>query len=234
MNGWIEITTCINCNGNLQPYRAVTTAPYLMVDFCGGALPVSTTSTFSKCTACGLVAQSPRMTDDRIAQYYSSGLYRQTLGIPVEAMDADELRRAQDVMEWLYKHGIKNPASHADIGASRGFLLQEIGARTQRGFDTNPKYGDYKLIENDRYDLVTAIHVLEHTTSPIEEIKWYKSLSADKVLIEVPGENCKGGPLRFAHLYYFPPNVLANMMQDAGLKILEIETEPNTRILAEV
>jgi hypothetical protein len=233
MDGWIEVTSCIYCGGNVEPYRSVNTAPYLMVDFCGGTLPVSTMSTFVKCAKCGLVAQSPRISDERIAQYYSSGLYRQTLGIPVEAMDADELLRAQDVNFFLKTHRVK-PTSHADIGASRGYLLSEVGAIIQKGFDVNPNYGVYESVDNGRYELVTSIHVLEHTINPIAELLWYKNLSSDKVLIEVPGEKCKGGPLRFAHLYYFPPNVLANMMQDVGLKILEIETDPNTRILAQI
>jgi hypothetical protein len=173
------------------------------------------------------------MTDERIAEYYSSGAYRQTLGIPIETMDADELRRAQDIAFYLKTHGVK-PKSHADIGASRGYLLSEMGAEVQNGFDVNPKYGEYEEVKHRKYELVTAVHVLEHAINPIGEIRWYKSLSSDKVLIEVPGETCQGGPLRFAHLYYFPPNVLANMMQDAGLSIIEIETEPNTRILATV
>jgi hypothetical protein len=234
MDGWIEIKECAYCKSELNPYRAVNTAPILFVEFCDGALPVSTNSTFSKCSKCGLVVQSPRMTDERIAQYYSSGLYRQTLGIGQEAMDADELRRAQDVAYFIRTHRVK-PNSHADIGASRGYLLAEMNAKIQKGIDLNPSYGKYEQGTGQRqYDLITSIHVLEHTTDPIQEIAWYKSIASDKILIEVPGMECKGGPLRFAHLYYFPPTILANMMQDAGLSIVDIETEPNTRILAKI
>jgi hypothetical protein len=233
MDGWIEVTSCINCNASVVPYASVATAPYLMVTFSGGSLPVLTSTTYVKCEACGLVAQSPRMTDERIDQFYSSGLYRQTLGIPVESMDADELARARDISLWLRVHNIE-PVSHLDIGASRGYLLKEVGAPVQYGMDSNKEYGGSTSGNVGKYELVTAIHVLEHVTNPHAEIQLYKSLSTDKVLIEVPGMNCKGGPLRFAHLYYYPSALLVEMLEQAGMTILELETEPNTRVLAQI
>lgn len=175
------------------------------------------------------------MSDERIAQYYSSGLYRQTLGIDTAAMDADEKRRALDVAVWLDKRGIM-PNSHADIGASRGYLLQEVGADAQGGYDVNPNYADcsIELINLRTFQLVTSIHVLEHTTNPMRELEWYKSLSTEYVLIEVPGINATGGALRFAHLWYFPQKVLADMMVKCGMEIVEIDESSNTRILGKV
>jgi len=177
------------------------------------------------------------MSDERIAQYYSSGLYRQTLGISQDDMDADEKRRALDVAVWLDKRGIM-PNSHADIGASRGYLLHEVGAKTQNGYDINPKYAidydEWRSFDQDVYDLATSIHVLEHTTNPMRELEWYKSLSTEYVMIEVPGINAKGGALRFAHLWYFPPKVLADMMVKCGMEIIEIDESSNTRILAQI
>lgn len=239
MNGWIQLTTCPNCHGSdLQPYETVTTAPYFEVMFCGGSLPVLTHSVFVRCDSCGLVMQSPRMTDERIAEYYSSGAYRQTLGVSVEYMDADEQRRADNISSWLWIQEVA-PKRHLDIGCSRGYLLESVVANVQHGFDSNPAYSNDIQVFSDKsklqqYDLVTAVHVLEHTTDPIAELQWYKSLSTDKVLIEVPGANCKGGPLRFAHLFYFPFETLHSMVEAAGMKVVAVETNPNTRILATV
>ena len=231
----VIISNCYNCNTPLTPYRNVISAPALTVEFCGGDLPVMTSSMFVICPACGLVAQSPRMSDERIAQYYSSGLYRQTLGISIEDMDADEKRRALDVAVWLDKRGIM-PNSHADIGASRGYLLSEFGADVQCGYDVNPNYAGREIesVDDKTFELVTSIHVLEHTTDPMRELEWYKSLSTKYVLIEVPGANAKGGALRFAHLWYFPPKVLADMMVKCGMEIVEIDERSNTRILAKI
>lgn len=102
------------------------------------------------------------MSDERIAQYYSSGLYRQTLGISIEDMDADEKRRALDVAVWLDRRGVI-PSSHADIGASRGYLLGEVGASEQGQYDLNPRYSkvDADNVDNGKFELITSIHVLE-------------------------------------------------------------------------
>ena len=235
MSDWITSTSCYNCNSPLVPHRTVISAPALTVEFCGGDLPVLTSSTFVICPACGLVAQSPRMSDERIAQYYSSGLYRQTLGISIEDMDADEKRRALDVAVWLDRRGVI-PSSHADIGASRGYLLGEVGASEQGQYDLNPRYSkvDADNVDNGKFELITSIHVLEHTIHPATELLWYKSLSTKYVLIEVPGINAKGVALRFAHLWYFPPKVLADMMVKCGMEIVEIDESSNTRILGRI
>ena len=235
MGNWITSTHCYYCNTPLVPHLTVISAPVLTVDFCGGDLPVLASSTFVKCPACGLVAQSPRMSDERIEHYYSSGLYRQTLGISRADMDADEIRRAIDVDAWLIKRGVL-PVSHADIGSSHGDLLYEVGADIQCGYDINPKYAGREIesVDDKTFELVTSIHVLEHTTIPMQELEWYKSLSSDYVLIEVPGINAQGGALRFAHLWYFPPKVLAEMMVKCGIEIVEIDESSNTRILGKV
>ena len=236
MPDWITSTTCYHCNTPLTPYRTVISAPALTVKFCSGDLPVLTSSTFVICPTCGLVAQSPRMSDKRIEQYYSSGLYRETLGLSTEAMDADEKRRALDVAVWLDKRGI-TPSSHVDIGASRGYLLSEVGANTQAGYDVNPGYAGHDKIwkvGDSTFDLLTSIHVLEHTTDPQTDLYWYTSMFTKYVLIEVPGINATGGALRFAHLWYFPPKVLADMMVKCGMEIVEIDESSNTRILAQI
>lgn len=232
MEGWIEIKECPYCQNELTFYDAVDTAPTFGVEFCNGYLPVVTPSSFSQCVGCGLVMQSPRMTDERIDYYYSSGLYRQTLGLSTEYMDADETRRAKEVASWLNIH----PDSHLDIGASRGDLLMLIDAKIKHGFDSNPSYSNTMQVFSNKehlqtYDLVTSVHCLEHVTDPISELAWYKSLTKDLLYIEVPGKNCKGGALRFAHLFYFPPQLLKEMLESIGLTVLQMETEPNTRIL---
>ena len=174
------------------------------------------------------------MSDERIAQYYSSGLYRQTLGMTTEDMDADEKRRALDVAVWLDKRGIM-PSSHLDIGSSRGYLLEEVGANIQSGYDIDKNRTPGIMIPAlDKFELVTSIHVLEHTINPMREINWYKAFSSRYVLIEVPGINAKGGALRFAHLWYFPPNVLIEMMVRAGIAVIEVDESSNTRILGKV
>jgi hypothetical protein len=232
MDGWTIITTCFHCGGTLAPYKAVTSAPSMLVEFCGGSLPMVTTVAYSKCPSCGLVVQTPRMSDERINHYYSSGLYRETLGLSADTMDADEKKRSVSIAAWLLVQNVR-PASHLDIGSSRGYLLRDVSAPVQCGYDMNPSYaGDTPMRRGQLYyELVSSVHVLEHTAAPLEEIEWYKSLTAKYLLIEIPGEHCTGGPLRFAHLFYFPPAVLTAILERVGFEIISIETTPNTRIL---
>lgn len=238
-NGWISIEACPNCGAdNLAPYQHVQTAPFLTVSVFGGSLNVATITQYVICQDCRLVTQSPRVTNERLMEYYASGFYRNTLGITVDSMDADELQRSTEIAEWLKEKGC-SPNSHLDIGCSRGYLLELVDAGLKQGFDYNPEYSRSVTVINDKstlsqYDLVTAIHVLEHSTDPLADLYWYKSLSTDRVLIEVPGENCKGGPLRFAHLFYFPTDTLIAMVESVGMKVIEAEREPHTRILAHV
>ena len=235
--GFVEVRTCPFCGtDNLHHHKTVTSAPMHEIQFCGGPLSVRTLASYYECHTCGLILQTPRMTDERIAQYYASGLYRATLGIPQEVLDYSEKQRGEHLAEWLLVQHIR-PASHLDIGCSRTYFLDMVDAPDKLGFDENTVYaGDGVYVEGDRtrlgkYELVTAIHVLEHTTDPQAQLAWYASLSIRHVLVEVPQV---GAPLRFPHLFYFKPAILVKMMQDTGLNIIKVETESDTRILASV
>jgi hypothetical protein len=175
------------------------------------------------------------MPDSWIAEYYRSGMYRQTLGIPKDRMDANELERSKDVLEFI-KSSISSVEMHLDIGSSNGVLLELVHNQYDCdwiGYDLG-KHDDPNWQEGV-FDLVSAIHVLEHTINPVTELKRWVTISRRYVLIEVPGENCPGGPLRFPHLYYIPMGNLIGMMQKAGLSIIKSETtiKGNSRVLGE-
>ena len=231
MNGFVEVKQCPSCEGNLKKHITAISAPAMVIQFCDGDLPVMTVTEYVECVSCGLVIQSPRMTDERIDHYYSSGLYRQTLGLSQEAMDADELARSLEVAKWTLERC--TPLSHVDIGSSRGYLLAAMTADVKQGYDRNPAYGKAESDKSklDKYELLTSIHVLEHVTDPVSDLAWYRSL-CDYMVLEVPGKDCMGGPYRFAHLFYYPPNVLMGMVEYAGFEIVATKIEANTRIFA--
>jgi hypothetical protein len=219
--------------------KAIYTAPHMDAEMNGERLHMATLTTYSECKACGLLFVNPRLSDEWYDWFYSSGTYRQTLGISQEEMDADEQRRADDLVDWLSVFDEMNFKYHIDVGSSRGFFT--IGTYNKFGcmsigIDINKKYqnGQIKDPENlGSPDLVSAIHVLEHVTDPIKELTTWASMTSKYLLIEVPGLNTTGGPLRFTHLYYFPPELLKAKMIELGFDIVAMETEPNTRILAE-
>src|SRR5512146_89704 len=142
-NGWVEVTSCPVCKGDqLAPFASVVSAPYFEAAFVDGTIHLATLVSYKRCGECGLVIQSPRMSDERIKKYYASGAYRATLGISQEAMDEDEERRANEVMAFLEKQQVA-PRVHVDIGASRGLLLEKTKAKygaAVLGIDPNIQY----------------------------------------------------------------------------------------------
>lgn len=228
-DGWIEYQSCPHCGGTLGGRRQYTSAPHLTVEFCGGSLPVKAVAVFVQCQTCGLILQSPRMSDERLELYYSSGNYRNTLGSTIDEMLADENKRAKETAEWLHYY----PESHLDIGCSSGAFLNAVGANRRFGYDEFTGYaGGITLVGRntiEKHELVSALHVLEHTPDPWKELAWYKSLSCKYVLVEVPAVTA---PLRLPHLWYFPPKVLSDMF--VGMRIERMECGAVTRILAEI
>lgn len=233
--------TCPWCGGNeiQHDIKRVITAPYLAVELGDTNIPMASMANYSECK-CGLVFQEHRQSDEWYEWFYSSGTYRQTLGISQEEMDADEQRRADDLVKWLSVFNKINFNHHCDVGASRGYLSTQMKHKfdcDSSVLDLNKEYSQLPEYIQTRIcvstDFISAIHVLEHVTDPIKELTTWASMTSKYLLIEVPGLNTIGGPLRFAHLYYFPPELLKAKIIELGFDIMAMETEPNTRILAE-
>jgi hypothetical protein len=232
-----NITQCPYCHSdNTKPYKQVTTAPYLQVSMNDAVLNVAAVTTYSECQDCKIIFNNSPQSKEWYDWFYASGTYRNTLGISQEVMDSDENRRALETIGYINKHNIQ-PKYHMDIGASRGFLLkltQRMYNCDVNGDDPNNAYSEMEYDNEARNpDLLKAIHVLEHTLAPVAELRKWSSMTSRWMFIEVPGMNCKGGPLRFAHLYYFPPELLKRMIEDTGMTVIDFDDGDNTRILAE-
>lgn len=236
--GWIETHECPHCQSrDIRPYQTMGLPPVFEVDFCNGKIPVQTVVKFVQCGQCQLIIQSPRMSDERLDFYYSSGLYRTNLGVTTAEMDRGEILRSNYAFEWLLPRQVLPVSTHLDIGCSRGSFLKRVGAREKYGYDLNHDYAVEKITvirnkpELKTYELVTSLHVLEHVVNPQAELRWYKSLSSKWVMIEVPRLD---GGLRFPHLFYFPSPVLVAMFERAGMEVIDTAEYPNTRVLAKI
>jgi hypothetical protein len=235
-NGLIEAEACHFCgNTDLELFRTVFTPPSLGAEFCGGAILMMTMSSFVKCTKCGLLIQSPRMTDERIKQYYTTDLYWSTIGRDEEILRATEINRADSLHAFLIRHEVKFK-THLDMGAGFGYFI----GTTEKYFHAETEGYDLKNNPtekpNKKYDLVSSTHCLEHVPYPKDELALYRSLANEYLLLEVPPYATAGNlyGLRFSHLYCFPVDVLVKMIEDAGFKILVADVQNGTRILAEV
>lgn len=236
----ITFKSCPNCKSrNIRLYKkALTLSRNLYVEIIPGVkLDVAPVSPYSICSDCDLIFQNPRMSDEEIKIFYSKGYYRKTLVGNIEAGDLDEKSRAEYDTN-LIKQFTNEVKSHLDIGCGRGYLLDLIGAQIKAGVEEDQSYVKIKGIKvyqkldevpQMEFDLVTAIHVVEHEPHTLIFLKNIRRYVNDRgiVVIEVPSWDSPGGPLRLAHLYHFEPHVLVSMCEKAGLSVISQQKTPH-------
>lgn len=137
------------------------------------------------CRHCGLVYQSPQMTDEELARFYGDD-YWKTQG-QIDAPDEEQVRLQQGRAEHLT--GIV-PSEHKvrrflDIGCAAGFLLREAKRRFAadvvgielsdpfRAYCRGQGHTVYRTVDEllaageDKFDCITMSHVLEHLRDPV-------------------------------------------------------------------
>lgn len=236
--GYTTHKDCPICGSeNIEFFDQLASAPYMTVFVENLPFVMTTISTYYTCHDCKLIFQNPHMNEDQVKKYYKTGIYRSSLGMIKEDLMVDESRRGDGIRNFLVDAGITPVIStHLDIGAAHGYLVEkmaELGVMS-KGYDLYGKYiGDEPP---EKADLVTSVHVLEHSTNPRKQLMQYRALTNKWLLLEVPVQceykNRRG--LRFSHIYSFPLDVVEKLVEDAGFKILISEQKPDTRILAEV
>ena len=194
------------------------------------------------CKTCGFVYQNPGESAAADPVFYQE-TYRQ-LYQATEEPTAKDLRqqrlRAEYQLELLQSHGVCRLARALDIGASSGTLLQTIheayGAETvgvepgnayrklaeAKGFKLYPSLELLKAGDTERFDMVSMMHVLEHLEDPLGTLREIRlDLLADNgfLLVEVPNFYAHDS-YELAHLSCFTEHTLAEMLTQAGYKIL--------------
>ncbi len=196
------------------------------------------------CLNCGLVYQSPRMTEAESAEFYAAEYRRLYQGD--EGPNAKDLAvqsaRADSLYEFTHRH-IAYITRHLDIGCSSGLLLQ----RFHDGFGSQPagiepgdayrsharglgitvhaSLDELKKSEPACFDLISMAHVLEHLPKPVEYLADLReTLLAPNgaLLLEVPNLYAHDS-FETAHLLSFSPRTLAATVEQAGYEILQLE-----------
>lgn len=215
-------------------------APGQTVQFLSSALVQ-----YSVCLRCGVYVQTPRMENDDIDRYYSSGLYRSWLNMTQEDMDRDEQNRATFVAKLIRERVSDNVMSHLDVGSSRGFLLREVDAVFKAGVEPNTQYAAYHpnveypilfdVPDSMKFDLVTSLHTLEHVLYPLDVLGMMLMHTTEngKVVIEVPSESSPGGWARLAHTYHYPPWTIHYMARALGWRVSMMAMTPHTLAVLE-
>ncbi len=210
----------------------------------GVAVNAVIVSNYVSCQQCRILFQNPRLTEDNLHLFYSKGYYRRSLNLTAKRIKDDEKERAIRDADIIKKH-VKTIRSHLDIGCGQGYLLKSINAPLMVGVEIDSQriptseieiYSHIDQVPQNSFDLVTAIHVIEHLPDPKKLLKTMvkKVAKNGSLVIEVPSWKSPGGPLRFAHLFHFETDVLKLLCQEVGLKVVEVEFTPHLLLICKV
>ena len=202
------------------------------------------------CAACGCVYQSPRMSEQALEAFYAQE-YRQLYqgGDEPNSKDLQVQRlRAAALLDFVRPH-IQTLGAHLDIGCSAGLLLQQFASHygckpagiepgnayrryaSQQGLDVVASLQDLKAHLNQRFDLVSLAHVLEHLADPVGYLSAVREelLARDGwLLVEVPNLYCHDS-FEVAHLVSYSPHTLQQVLAKAGYKTIRFEQHGRPR-----
>lgn len=197
-----------------------------------------------KCRSCGLVFLSSFKHINN-GFYESSGMLNGKVDIQKYRNDSkkDDLRRVK-----YLKEKISN-TSVLDFGCGAGGFLHIIRDRCNKvaGVELDRKLNNIINMEgikcynnlnevNEKYDLITLFHVLEHLMDPLDVlISMKKHLNPNgKIIIEVPNsddalltlyqnEDFKNFSYWSCHLFLYNSTTLKELLEKAGYKIYYIK-----------
>lgn len=206
------------------------------------------------CTTCGLVYQSPRMSQDELNKFYEAE-YRQ-LYQSSEGPDAKDLAiqqsRAASLLTFTKKQ-VDRISNYLDIGCSAGSLLlrmqqeyhcQSVGIEPGNAYRTYASAQNLTVYESletlqssadTLFDFISLAHVLEHLPRPSEYLAYLRQALLTEngyLLVEVPNLYAHDS-FEVAHLVSFSAHTLAQTVQKAGFKIIHLEQHgrPRSKLL---
>ena len=204
------------------------------------------------CEKCGLVFQSPRLSQEDLNAFYASQ-YRSLVQGSEEPIEKDlkiQRARAQHLLDFVHRE-IPKVTHCLDIGSSTGVLLKKfkeaygcevLGVEpgdAYRAFSQNLGISAVESLEaldnawQGTFDLIIMAHTLEHLADPVSTLRELRErwLSpTGNILVEVP--NLFGHQaLELAHLTAFSARTLKGILQQAGFRPLQIRTHGKPRSL---
>jgi 2-polyprenyl-3-methyl-5-hydroxy-6-metoxy-1,4-benzoquinol methylase len=192
------------------------------------------------CARCGLVYQSPRMTESELDDFYTREyrtLYQGDEG-PRRRDLVIQRGRAESLLHISRPH-LGETRRHLDIGASAGVLALRFQAHLKGaavGIEPGQAYRVYAQSQGlavyptlealeaenpEAFDLVSMAHVLEHLPNPVEYLAHLrKTLMAPNglLLIEVPNLYAHNS-FEVAHMAAFSAHTLEEALHKAGFAV---------------
>lgn len=121
-------------------------------------------------------------------------------------------------------------SSHLDVGCGHIILMDKVGQEygcVSEGVDYSPQDPEYKIYSHiddvtKTYDLVTAIHVIEHEPNPVPFVQRIVEASSKYVLIEVPCIGHRRDEF-VRHVNLFTPWTLERLLDHPSLEKISLE-----------
>jgi SAM-dependent methyltransferase len=206
------------------------------------------------CLDCGLVYQSPRMTEAEAAAFYADEyrLLQEGSSDPTARNMTVQNARASSLHDFI-QPVLPAISRHLDIGCSMGILLRHFqGAYHNQAVGVEPgeahrihacKEGltvyatleDLEKAGEARFDLVSMSHVLEHLPDPVGYLTHLRErvlTPAGWLLLEVPNLYAHDS-FEVAHLVAFSLHTLREVLHKSGFDIVRFEKHgrPNSALL---
>jgi len=232
----ITLESCPNCGSvSITKFNRDGNFPWVLHEIMPGVkLKARIITRYAVCLSCNLIFQNPRMSDKDIFAFYNKGFYRQSLNLKEDDYDAFDYLRAQNNAR-IASVQCGEISSHLDVGCGKGYFLDAVGAQLKVAVEPDLAYIRIKSAKvypqldkvpsSFKFDLVSAIHVLEHDPHPLNYLKKMTGfLKKDGYLmVEVPTWKSEGDKLSLQHLFHFEPDVLRLMCMQAGLEVIHTE-----------
>lgn len=194
------------------------------------------------CKTCGLVFQSPRMSDDEMAIFYQKAyreLYQGSEGPNKKDLEVQHGRAAS--LANFMEGRIASQVRHLDIGSSAGVLLlsfQERFRTTPVGVEPGRAYREYaqskglvvygsldelQVSLEAPFQLISLAHVLEHIPDPVGYLTKLRNdlLREDGLLlVEVPNLYAHDS-FEIAHMLAFSLHTLTETLRKAGFSVIQ-------------
>lgn len=205
-----------------------------------------------ECSSCGHVFQNPCLTETGLAFYcreFYDGVGRQTWDSVFEYNRLGYRARVRML------DGLALPSSWLDVGGGHGYFCrearkilpdkhfsgldqsEEIQRAQERGWiDTayNTPFQEFADKHEEKFDVVSMAHYLEHTLSPKDEIAAAEKVLAEYglLLIELPNPESRYariygrfwyGWLAPQHVHMMPWRNICRFLEERGFEVLRVE-----------
>ena len=202
------------------------------------------------CQNCGLVFQSPRMTETESAAFYAEEYRLLNEGSidPTARNMAAQRARAESLLAFTEPF-VEKVSRHLDVGCSMGILLQRFAekfhcqpvgiepgeAHRTRACNAGLKvHASMEELENagaGHFDMISMSHVLEHLSDPVGYLTHLREalLNPDGwLLLEVPNLYAHDS-FEVAHLVSYSAHTLLQTLEKAGFEVIKLKQHGRPR-----